>query len=731
MEIKSTEQASQITYYQKISNSWNIILDFIDLNTIFQYELACKYFRERLLFYYESKQNLLKRIASTNESNESNLSEEEKKNKIIEFKSKFLSYYYNLFLNINISNIKFGFNEEPKEKEKKEKDEIILKTGYNNIESKILKNRIQIGQILFKENKFFILYNDNTFSIFNFDIKNNTNKFHEIFKYDFNNIIINKFKYFEHLDETFIFFIERENSTKFYYLNLNDEEKSMKMLDLKNDNENFIEMENISIKDIFFLNEFMLFLTNNDEFLLFTHDMLKIFGKKNSDSENSENDEEQSDNEEKNNNQINEAILYPQKLNNNYGTIKHIYSNNKNIILLNNEFQIYSIPQSDIKNYKNEIPKLKLFSEQKFPNFYTMNFSKNSFILLEKETIKPLKEWNTEEVYKWFEEMELDDYLNIIKNQKIAGKNIVKGGKKLFLDFMGLEEDHVNKLNYEIDALKYKNCKNMKLWVWGNNKNGQLGLLNNQTFVKIPTRINLPNMIPDDTIEKIFCENNYSILLTKFGNIYITGNYTIKENKKQNEKNNNNNKVNNKKTKGKNKEKNKKNEKNKEKERHNEDENGANVTDNKWINISQNICYNSYIKTVNNDNKNSYFKVKDIFCFNDNIYFIGFYSNKTPFFAVQRKPKFKHLKKGGKFISSDKVIEHIQKFLEDKICNFKIIYGDPLLKMLEVSLPDYLESEVPFHKIIQIKENNEVIWDRKKRYFKENFINNNINKIDI
>ena len=279
MEIKSTEQASQITYYQKISNSWNIILDFIDLNTIFQYELACKYFRERLLFYYESKQNLLKRIASTNESNESNLSEEEKKNKIIEFKSKFLSYYYNLFLNINISNIKFGFNEEPKEKEKKEKDEIILKTGYNNIESKILKNRIQIGQILFKENKFFILYNDNTFSIFNFDIKNNTNKFHEIFKYDFNNIIINKFKYFEHLDETLIFFIERENSTKFYYLNLNDEEKSMKMLDLKNDNENFIEMENISIKDIFFLNEFMLFLTNNDEFLLFTHDILKIFGK--------------------------------------------------------------------------------------------------------------------------------------------------------------------------------------------------------------------------------------------------------------------------------------------------------------------------------------------------------------------------------------------------------------------------------------------------------------------
>ncbi len=60
--------------------------------------------------------------------------------------------------------------------------------------------------------------------------------------------------------------------------------------------------------------------------------------------------------------------------------------------------------------------------------------------------------------------------------------------------------------------------------------------------------------------------------------------------------------------------------------------------------------------------------------------------------------------------------------------NFKIVYGDSLLKMLETNLPDYLETEVPFHKIIQIKENNEVIWDRKKRYFKENFINETMNK---
>ena len=77
---------------------------------------------------------------------------------------------------------------------------------------------------------------------------------------------------------------------------------------------------------------------------------------------------------------------------------------------------------------------------------------------------------------------------------------------------------------------------------------------------------------------------------------------------------------------------------------------------------------------------------------------------------------------------SSKVIEHIQEYLNDKISTFKVVYGDSLLKLLETTLDDYLQSEIPYHKIVQIKDGNEVIWDRKKRYFKENFINSNINK---
>ena len=40
---------------------------------------------------------------------------------------------------------------------------------------------------------------------------------------------------------------------------------------------------------------------------------------------------------------------------------------------------------------------------------------------------------------------------------------------------MGLLEEHVNKLNYEIGTLKFETSKDMKLWGWGNNKSDQLG----------------------------------------------------------------------------------------------------------------------------------------------------------------------------------------------------------------------------------------------------------------
>ena len=698
--------------YKKLSNSWNIIFDFLDINSLFQTESISKFFRSQILLYYETKENSnkLNKIDSNNEKN----------NKIQLFKKQFLSKYFNLFISINISDKKFC-NENKNQGEKVENFET-EKTVYLKSESIFYKNRNQIKQISIEDNKVLILFSTNKFSILEFDNLDKLQKFNEIYSYGFGNDIINKFLYFYNDIEKNIFFI-KDNSTEIYILKLKG--KNINKYDLKNDYDIFKE-DKLVIKDLYSLNDFILILNNKEEFILIPNEKLNINGKlKNKKNSNSESDEDKKSDKEEEDEKKEEKIIYPKKLEKNYGFIKYIYSNSSNVIILNNECQLYSIPMLDYKNYEKQIPKFKLFSEQKFPNFYTINGSNNYFLLLEKEKIKPLEEWSNEEIYKWFEEMELDDYLNIIKYQKITGKDIVYGGKDYLIDTMGVEEDHLNKLNYEISSLKFGTSKDMKLWGWGNNKNGQLGLINYQKFIKIPTQINLPNMIPDDTIEKIYCGKTYSILLTKFGNLFVTGNYLVKQQINSNQ--NKNNIVNGKKNKG----KNKKTRKNKEKDKNKDNENSINNNsiENKWVNISQNICYCSYNLYKNlNKNENSYFKIKDIFCQEEKIFFIGFYSNTIPFFAIQKKPKFKHLKKGGKFITSDKVIELIQEFLEHKMSSFKIIYGDSLLKMLETNLEDYLESEVPFHKIIQIKYNNEVIWDRKKRYFKENFIKENINK---
>jgi uncharacterized protein (UPF0248 family) len=76
---------------------------------------------------------------------------------------------------------------------------------------------------------------------------------------------------------------------------------------------------------------------------------------------------------------------------------------------------------------------------------------------------------------------------------------------------------------------------------------------------------------------------------------------------------------------------------------------------------------------------------------------------------------------GDKFPTSDEVIEKLQK-KKKNMEMYSIVYDDKLLKgFLETKLNEFLESEVPYHKIIQIKYFNDVIWDRKKRYYDSNY----------
>jgi hypothetical protein len=105
----------------------------------------------------------------------------------------------------------------------------------------------------------------------------------------------------------------------------------------------------------------------------------------------------------------------------------------------------------------------------------------------------------------------------------------------------------------------------------------------------------------------------------------------------------------------------------------------------------------------------------------------GYKSSCVPFILQNKLPKLKHLKKGEKFKACDVLIEQIiKKNNEDenyrnKIDYFSIVYEDAILKLLEMPLMKYVKSEVPYHKITQVKFFNDIIWDRNKRYFKYDY----------
>ena len=733
MESIKTEN----TLYTSLNNCWDYVINYLDINSLFQLELTSKFFRNQIQSFYETKE----KIKIINKEENINKKNKKKNN----YKHQFLSNYFNLMIQTSIQNKEFC-KEEPQKEIFEMTSMNLNKDIFPKTETTFFKNKNQIEQIFLTKNHFFILYSNNNFSIIEFDT--NLKTFKEQFNYDFKSITIKKFSYSE-IENTILFL--QDNSQFIYLLNLNNSNYEV----IKYENPNFI-LEDI-ITNIYFLKDFILFLNDKDEFYFFPNENFFQQNKNEEDKKEIKKEEKEENEEEakEENEEIKgKTIEKPIKLEKTYKKIKYITSSLYNIILLNEDNQLYSISLTEYKNQKkkNPIPNFKLLFEQKFNDFYKMNCSDNYFILLEKKKILPFEEWKSNEISNWFQEMDLDEYLNIIKYKNITGRDIIKGGKEYLIDFMGMQEDHLNKINYEISVIKNGSFKNMKLWGWGSNKNGQLGFVNYINFSKTPILINLPNLIEDDTIEKIFCGKNFSVLLSKFGNIFITGNYLVKDKEKEKNKNYNINDINNnnnsnlnkgKNDKGKknNKEKNKGKKHKKDFEKENiknekkEDENQI-LNDNRWVNISKDICYCYYNinlndkKNENEDNEKSYFQTKEIFNIENNLFFLGYYSNEIPFSAILKKPKFKHLKKGGKFITSTKVIEHIQEFLNDNIDNFKVVYGDSLLKILESPLDEFIESEIPHHKIIQIKtKKNEIIWDRKKRYFKENFINESLNKI--
>jgi alpha-tubulin suppressor-like RCC1 family protein len=94
-----------------------------------------------------------------------------------------------------------------------------------------------------------------------------------------------------------------------------------------------------------------------------------------------------------------------------------------------------------------------------------------------------------------------------------------------------MTNEEVKKIYYERELVKNRTCNEVKLWGCGNNKNGQLGTASG-IFFKVPVLIPLPELRnKQDYIEKVVTGkyvSKYSMILTKFGEVFITGNYDLK-----------------------------------------------------------------------------------------------------------------------------------------------------------------------------------------------------------
>jgi hypothetical protein len=237
-----------------------------------------------------------------------------------------------------------------------------------------------------------------------------------------------------------------------------------------------------------------------------------------------------------------------------------------------------------------------LIENTKLNNISEISCGDGHFMILEREDIRPIENWSESEVYEWFKELKLDLFLNIVKYEKIKGSDLVNADEAFFTNNLGMEDDTIAKIKYEINVLKNNSkCKEMRLWGWGSNRYGQLGQMDyNKDYLKNLTKINIPDLKEKlDFIVSIKCLKNYSIFLTKFGEIYITGNYSMKKKLEVNSSNNNYNSTNNNSNFSHNNHAKDKKSKRDRKDS-NISNNNSNKTvkpNNKWLNITKRICF--------------------------------------------------------------------------------------------------------------------------------------------
>ena len=169
---------------------------------------------------------------------------------------------------------------------------------------------------------------------------------------------------------------------------------------------------------------------------------------------------------------------------------------------------------------------------KKLTNVVKISANCNHFLALERNDTEPIGLWNHEKVTKWFETIRLGDYASIVKYQKIDGKKIEQADSSYLADVLGImQEVEQDKLRFEVGRVRDGLIGECKVWGWGNNKWGQLGLYGGNNFPE-PKQIPLPDLFEASQLQKdrdfivnIECGKRQSAFITHKGEVWVTGNY--------------------------------------------------------------------------------------------------------------------------------------------------------------------------------------------------------------
>lgn len=146
-----------------------------------------------------------------------------------------------------------------------------------------------------------------------------------------------------------------------------------------------------------------------------------------------------------------------------------------------------------------------------------------------------LNKWDTPKVLEWLKKEGFDDYINIMRTEKIDGRKLLEMDRKFMSDRLGILNTNLQqKMLMSIQQHEEISYQGDELYGWGRNDNGQLGNTMMQ-FAQKPIRIKLPDFSRNEHVEDVVCGWLNTIVISSAGRMFVSGKENEKEKPKEDE----------------------------------------------------------------------------------------------------------------------------------------------------------------------------------------------------